>query len=132
MARQAGPSLRDKVVLDLSNPIKVRDGQVELVAVPDGRTAAEHQQATLGPVRLVKAFNLVCAAQLDAVTRPRPGRQARGGHLVADANFAPVDACTLADAAATEPTLRCLRQVGGAESISWLMPPLGPSNTIEW
>lgn len=115
VARQAGPSLRDQVVLDTSNPITMRDGRVEFLTVPDGLTAAAHQQRTLGPVRLVKAFNLICASQIDQLaTRVgdqqaavlfvgnEPAAKQTVARLITDAGFIPVDAGALADATVIE------------------------------
>lgn len=116
VAREAGPALRGRVVVDTSNPITVRDGQVEFLTVPDGLTAAEHQQRTLGPVRLVKAFNLICASQLDELAQRTgdqrvvvrfvgndPAAKQSVARLIADTNFIPVDVGTLAGAGAIEP-----------------------------
>jgi hypothetical protein len=64
-AREAGEGLGGKVVIDTSNPIAVRDGHVEFLDLPDDLTAAQHQQRTLGDVRLVKAFNAICASEID-------------------------------------------------------------------
>lgn len=116
VARQAGPSLRDKVVIDTSNPITVRDGQVEFLANPDGLTAAEHHQRILGPVRLVKAFNLLCASDFDELAQRTGAQQAAVlfvgndadakrtvATLITDAGFVPVDAGALADAEVIQP-----------------------------
>lgn len=55
-ARRAGEVMRGKLVIDTSNPITVREGQVEFLDIPGGLTAAQYQRHTLGNVRLVKAF----------------------------------------------------------------------------
>jgi hypothetical protein len=117
VSREVGPALRGQVVVDTSNPITIRDGQLEFLTVPDGVTAAQHQQRTLGPVRLVKAFNLICASQLDRLTRRTgderviipyvgddPAAKQAVATLIADAHFVPVDAGTLAEATALEPS----------------------------
>lgn len=64
VARDVGEALAGKVVIDTSNPIDVRDGWVEFLDVPDGLTAAQHQQSRLGDVRLVKAFNMLCPSSI--------------------------------------------------------------------
>jgi len=117
VAREAGEALRGKVVIDTSNPITVRNGQVQFIDIPAGVTAAEHQQRTLGDVRLVKAFNAICASSIDELAaRTGDGRAAillagddpaakeTAARLVEDANFVPVDVGPLADAAILEPT----------------------------
>jgi predicted dinucleotide-binding enzyme len=116
VAREAGEALRGKVVIDTSNPITVRDGQVQFLDIPGGVTAAQHQQSTLGDVRLVKAFNAICASSIDELAaRTSDGRAAillvgddpaakeTAARLVEDANFVPVDVGALADAAILEP-----------------------------
>lgn len=117
IAREAGEALGGKVVIDTSNPIRVRDGRVEFLDLPDGSTAARHQQRILGDVRLVKAFNAICASEIDELAERRgderaailfagddPSAKETAARLIADANFVPVDAGELADAAILEPT----------------------------
>ena len=110
IARIGGLSLRAKVVVDTAGPFAVRGDAVEYVAIPPGLTAAQYQQRVLGPVRLVKAFNLICAGHpVDAVTAAGSQRlvpfaaddagakQIVAG-LIADARFVPRDIGGLADA----------------------------------
>jgi hypothetical protein len=117
VAREAGEALGGKVVVDTSNPITVRDGRVEFLDLPDGSTAAEYQQRILGEVRLVKAFNAVCASEIGELAE-RSGNERvailfagddasakeTAARLIADANFVPVDAGGLADASILEPS----------------------------
>jgi predicted dinucleotide-binding enzyme len=116
VAREAREALRGKAVIDTSNPITVRDGQVEFLDIPDGLTAAQYQQLTLGDVRLVKAFNAICASEIDELaTRTGDDRAAiliagddptakeTTARLIADANFVPIDVGGLADASILEP-----------------------------
>jgi predicted dinucleotide-binding enzyme len=108
VAREAGEALRGKVVIDTSNPITVRDGQVDFLDIPRGVTAAQHQQPTLGDVRLVKALNGICASSIDELAaRTGDERVAvllagddsaakeTAARLIADANSVPVDVATL-------------------------------------
>lgn len=116
VAREVGEALRGKVVVDTSNPIDVRHGQVEFLDVPDGLTAAQHQRSRLGNVRLVKAFNMLCPSSIlelaprtgdDRVAVPFVGDDPAAKEMVAglieDAGFAPVDAGGLVDARALDP-----------------------------
>lgn len=116
-AREAGAALRGKVVVDTSNPVRVQAGRAEPVAVPDGLTAAAHHQRVLGPVRLVKAFNLICGSHDLAALAQRTGDQRAAvmyagddpaakrivATLVEDMNFVPFDVGALADAGVLEP-----------------------------
>lgn len=117
IGREAGEGLAGKVVIDTSNPITMRDGRVEFLDLPDGSTAAQHQQRILGDVRLVKAFNAICASEIDELAE-RTGDERAAillagddasaketvARLIADANFVPVDVGALADASILEPT----------------------------
>ncbi len=116
VAREAGDSLAGKVVIDTSNPIAVRDGQVEFLDVPDGLTSAQYLRSRLGDVRLVKAFNRLCPSSIlelaprtgdDRVAVPfvgdDPAAKETVAGLIEDAGFAPVDAGGLADARTLDP-----------------------------
>ena len=69
VAREVGEALRGKVVVDTSNAIAVRDGQVEFLDVPDGLTPAQYQRSRL-EVRLVKAFNMLCPRPILELAAP--------------------------------------------------------------
>jgi len=116
VAREVGEALAGKVVIDTSNPIAVRDGRVEFLDLPEGLTAAQYQQRTLGDVRLVKAFNAICASEIEELATRMgeervavllagddPTAKETAAGLIEDANFVPVDVGDLADAAVLEP-----------------------------
>lgn len=128
VADQAGSALQGKIVIDTSNPIVVRDGEVEWLDIPVVLTAAQYQLLQLGDVRLVKAFNLLCASSIEEDARrtgddrvavlfvgdDRAGRRT-AATLIADAGFVPVDAGGLVDARIIEP----------ASVDDWLQPLTG-------
>jgi hypothetical protein len=104
-------------VIDTSNPITARDGHVEFLDLPAGLTAAQYQQRILGDVRLVKAFNAICASEIDELAEPSgddrvailfagddPSAKETSARLIEDADFIPVDAGGLGDASILEPT----------------------------
>jgi hypothetical protein len=117
IAEAAGEALRGKVVIDTSNPITVRDGRVEFLEIDEGMTAAEHQQRTLADTRLVKAFNAICASEIEELAEregdervaillagdDEPAKET-AMRLIVDAHFTPVDVGALADASVLEPT----------------------------
>ena len=93
--------LRDKLLVSASNLYRERDGDVEL----EGRSQSERLQDRLPGVRVVKAFNMMQATEMQrrinepdveplAVYLASDDENARStvAELVTDAGFAPVDA----------------------------------------
>jgi len=118
LARELGPSLVGKVVLDTGNAYEKRDGQA-------ARDAAKHPQGSAGwaaamfpGTRWVKAFNTVYFKTLaseahrngDRVGIPLAGDDAQAvgtaGRLVQDAGFDPVVVGALARGKEFEPDTR--------------------------
>ena len=111
---QAGP-LDGKVVIDTTNQY----GSEGLEKLPEGRTAAQVNQARMRGARLVKAFNtLTSSFQASAASRQGErravifmagdGQEAKAtvAGLIEDAGFAPADVGGLADASVMEPPRR--------------------------
>ncbi|WP_280354242.1 NADPH-dependent F420 reductase [Nocardia otitidiscaviarum] len=111
LARDYGDALRGKIVIDTSNPLTERDGQVVPVPIPDGLTSAEYQHKRLGNVRLVRTFGDRLATDLlaDGLRGQRTGETTEMWYwsddreaaatvvpLIRDAGFHPVDGGGLA------------------------------------
>jgi predicted dinucleotide-binding enzyme len=100
LGRDLAPSIKGKVVLDTSNPIQNRDGEMAIAAREKGTGAASSE--LLPGTRIVRAFNSVGAAKLvsetnragDKVAIPLaaddPEAMKVGERLVRDAGFEPV------------------------------------------
>jgi predicted dinucleotide-binding enzyme len=109
--QQTGP-LEGKIVIDTTNQFGARGVE----ALPDGKTAAQHNQDRMPGARLVKSFNtLTSAFQASEAHRPDPGQrvvlflsgddaEAKDvvGGLIRDAGFEPADVGGLADAGVME------------------------------
>ncbi|MGX1811488.1 NADPH-dependent F420 reductase [Nocardia sp. NPDC055321] len=64
IGRDYGDALRGKIVIDPSNPIVERDGQLLTLPIPNGLTSPQYQLTRLGDVRLVRTFGDRFAADL--------------------------------------------------------------------
>lgn len=111
IAAQYGAALQGKIVIDPSNPITERDGQMVTLSIPDGLTSPQYQLTRLGNVRLVRTFgdrfaaDLLADGQRGQQTGHRsdmrywsddPEAAATVAPLISDAGFTPVDDGSLA------------------------------------
>jgi predicted dinucleotide-binding enzyme len=118
LARELGPSLAGKVVLDTANAYEKRDGQAAREAVKHSQGSAGWAAAMLPGTRWVKAFNTVYFKTLaseahrsgDQVGIPLAGDDAQAvetaAGLVRDAGFDPVIVGTLVRGREFEPDTR--------------------------
>lgn len=113
IAREYGPELQGKIIIDPSNPLTEQDGKTVPIPVPEGLTSPQYQLKRLGKVRLVRTFGDRLAADLLA-----DGQRGQAGGersdmrywsddreaaatvvpLIRDAGFEPVDDGSLAQA----------------------------------
>ncbi|QLY32520.1 NADPH-dependent F420 reductase [Nocardia huaxiensis] len=111
IALEYGAALQGRIVVDPSNPLTERDGQIVRLPIPDGLTSPQYQLRRLGDVRLVRTFGDRPAADLLADGQRGQGGGARGQMrywsddplaaatvlpLIRDAGFEPVDGGGLA------------------------------------
>ncbi|NNH69150.1 NAD(P)-binding domain-containing protein [Nocardia uniformis] len=111
IARDYGPALQGKIVIDPSNPLTEQGGTPVPLPVPDGLTSPQYQLRRLGDVRLVRTFGDRLAADLladglrgqDSGEHPDmrywsddPEAAATVVPLIRDAGFHPVDGGGLA------------------------------------
>lgn len=112
IARDYGPALQGKIVIDPSNPLTERDGKTVRLDIPGGLTSPQYQLKRLGKVRLVRTFGdrladaLLADGQrgLDGGDRSDmrywsddPEAAATVVPLIRDAGFRPVDGGGLAE-----------------------------------
>ncbi|MFI6865651.1 NADPH-dependent F420 reductase [Nocardia sp. NPDC050406] len=111
IAREYGPELQGKIIIDPSNPLTEVNGVPTPLPVPDGLTSPQYQWKRLGDVRLVRTFGDRLAPDLLA-----DGQRGQSGGersdmrywsddreaaatvvpLIRDAGFEPVDGGSLA------------------------------------
>ncbi|MBL1075387.1 NAD(P)-binding domain-containing protein [Nocardia sp. 2] len=112
IALDYGEALQGKIVIDPSNPITERAGQIVPLPIPDGLTSPQFQLQRLGNVRLVRTFGDRFAADLlaDGQRGQRTGERSPMRYwsddpaaadvvvaLIRDAGFDPIDGGGLAD-----------------------------------
>jgi len=135
LARDLGPSLAGKVVLDTSNAYERRDGDLAGEATADPRGSAGWAAAMFPRSRWVKAFNTVYFKTLesgahrdgDGIGIPLAGddREAleTAARLVRDAGFDPVIVGALARGKEFEPNTRAYNTGMGGPDLRRLLVP---------
>lgn len=103
--------LHRKLIVEVVNPLRVRHGAVDVIAIPEG-SAAEHIRVRLPGARIVSALKTNSARHLAAADSPLPG-----------------DALLCGDDAAANDTIRQIIEDAGARVV--VVGPLALSRLLE-